>query len=131
MRRSNKGVILLLCCLAAVLFAIVLVSTSLSGETDQDRYLRDIKEVETVINKMNETGFQEQLNTTLKNEGYQPTGSYSYTIFSMEEKEMAIVLHGLDESRRKVEAYIQELTNQLSTSIGLGTFEVRIIEDKD
>ncbi len=71
------------------------------------------------------------LMTALKNEGYKPTGSIGYTIFSMDDKEITIVLHGIDTSRKKAENYIQTMTNQLSTSIGLGTFKVTILEDKD
>lgn len=94
-------------------------------------YLRDVKEVEDVNNKMIETEFQVQLLNALKNEGYKPTGSIAYTIFSMDKKEMTIILHGLDSSKKQAEKYIQDLSNQLSTSIGLGTFEVNIVEDED
>ena len=132
MRRSDKsGVILLLLCLLVGFVMIIFIFTSLSRESDQDLYLGDIKEVELVTNKMVETNFQEQLATALKNEGYKPTGSFGYTIYSMEEKELTIVLHGIDSSRKKAQEYIQALSNQLSTSIGLGTFEVTIREDED
>ncbi len=80
---------------------------------------------------MIETNFHEQLINALKSEGYQPTGSIAYTIFSMEEKEITIVLFGLDSSKKQAEKYIQDLSNQLSTSVGLGKFEVTIREDKD
>lgn len=130
MRRSNKGVVLLGFLFISLVVVIVILS-SLTGESDQDLYLRDVKEVEAVTSKMVETNFQQQLITALKNEGYKPTGSVAYTIFSMDKKELTIVLHGIDTSRRKAENYIQDLTNQLSTSIGLGTFKVTVVEDKD
>lgn len=131
MKRSNNGVILLLGCLLVSLAAIILIFSSLNRESDHDLYLRDIEEVELVQNKMIETDFEAQLSAALKNEGYNPTGSYSYTIFNMSKKELTIVLHGIDTSRKKAEKYIQELTDNLSTSIGLGTFEVTVLEDKD
>ncbi|MFC6039347.1 hypothetical protein ACFPYN_07920 [Paenisporosarcina macmurdoensis] len=130
MQRANKGVLLI----GFVLFAIVIlvfILSSLSSESDQDLYLRDVQEVETVTSKLIDSNFQQELITELKNEGYKPTGSIAYTIYSMDEKELTIVLHGIDTSRKKAEKYIQQLTNQLSTSSGLGTFEVKVLEDKD
>lgn len=130
MRRSNRGVLLL----GFVLFCIVVlvfVLSSLSSESDQDLYLRDVQEVETVTSKLIDSNFQQELITELKNEGYKPTGSIAYTIFSMDKKEITIILHGIDTSRKKAEKYIEQLTNQLSTSSGLGTFEVKVLEDKD
>ncbi|MGB3261706.1 hypothetical protein [Paenisporosarcina sp.] len=130
MRRSNNG-ILLLGLLFISLVVVIIILSSFTGESDQDLYLRDVKEVEAVTSKMIETNFQQELITALKNEGYKPTGSIAYTIFSMDKKELTVVLHGIDTSRRKAENYIQELTNQLSTSIGLGNFDVTVVEDKD
>lgn len=130
MRKSNKGV-MILSLLFAVTIILVIILTTVSNESDQDLYLRDVKEVELVTTKLIETNFQQQLMTELKNEGYKPTGSIAYTIFSMEKKEITIVLHGIDTSRKKAQKYIQKLTNDLSTSIGLGTFEVTVREDKD
>jgi hypothetical protein len=49
----------------------------------------------------------------------------------MDKKEITIVLHGIDTIRKKAEKYIQQLTDQISTSSGLGTFEVKVLEDKD
>lgn len=131
MKRSNNSVVLLLLCLFISFVIIVFVLSSLNQESDQDLYLRDVTEVELVTSKMTETKFQEQLITALKNEGYKPTGSFGYTIYSMDKKELTIVLHGIDTSRKKAQAYIQALTDQLSTSIGIGTFEVTVLEDKD
>ncbi|MCZ8538450.1 hypothetical protein M9R32_14735 [Paenisporosarcina quisquiliarum] len=130
MRRSNNG-ILLLGLLFISLVVVIIILSSFTGESDQDLYLRDVKEVEAVTSKMIETNFQQELITALKNEGYKPTGSIAYTIFSMDKKELTVVLHGIDTSRRKAENYIQDLTNQLSTSIGLGNFDVTVVEDKD
>lgn len=130
MRKSNKGVMILSLLLGVTIILVIILST-VSNESDQDLYLRDVKEVESVTTKLIETNFQQQLMTELKNEGYKPTGSIAYTIFSMEKKEITIVLHGIDTSRKKAQKYIQELTNELSTSIGLGTFEVTVREDKD
>lgn len=130
MKKSNKGVILLSLLFVVTIIVVIILST-VSSESDQDLYIRDVKEVETVTTKLIETNFQQQLITQLKNEGYKPTGSIAYTIFSMEKKEITIVLHGIDTSRKKAQKYIQELTNELSTSIGLGTFEVTVREDKD
>lgn len=130
MRRSKKGV-MLLGLLFISLVVVIIILSSLTSESDQDLYLRDVKEVETVTSKLIETNFQQQLITSLKNEGYKPTGSIAYTIFSMDKKELTIILHGIDTSQRKAENYIQDLTNKLSTSLGLGTFEVTVIEDKD
>ena len=130
MRRSNNGILLLGFLFISLVIVIIFLS-SLTGESDQDLYLRDVKEVEAVTSKMIETNFQQELITSLKNEGYKPTGSIAYTIFSMDKKELTIVLHGIDTSRRKAENYIQDLTNQLSTTIGLGTFDVSVVEDKD
>jgi hypothetical protein len=130
MQRANKGVILI----GFVLFAIVIlvfILSSLSSESDQDLYLRDVQEVETVTSKLIDSNFQQELITELKNEGYKPTGSIAYTIYSMDKKEITIVLHGIDTSRKKAEKYIQQLTDQLSNSTGLGTFEVKVLEDKD
>ncbi|MET0786715.1 MAG: hypothetical protein ABWX61_06590 [Paenisporosarcina sp.] len=130
MRRSNSGIVLI-GLVAITVVVLFLVFFSFSKESDQDLYLRDVKEVETVNSLMVETNFHEQLMGALKSEGYQPTGSIAYTIYSMDEKEMSIVLFGLDSSKKKAQSYIQDLTNQLSTSVGLGTFEVKIEEDKD
>jgi hypothetical protein len=130
MRRSNKGVLILSFILLCIV-ALVIILSSITSESDQDLYVRDVKEVETVTSKMIEANFQQLLITELKNEGYKPTGSIAYTIFSMEKKEMTIILHGIDTSRKKAQKYIQQLTNELSTSIGLGTFEVTVLEDKD
>lgn len=130
MRRSKKGV-MLLGFLFISLVVVIIILSSLTSESDQDLYLRDVKEVEAVNSKLIETNFQQQLITSLKNEGYKPTGSIAYTIFSMDKKELTIILHGIDTSQRKAENYIQDLTNKLSTSMGLGTFEVTVIEDKD
>jgi hypothetical protein len=130
MQRANKGVLLI----GFVLFAIVIlvfILSSLSSESDQDLYLRDVQEVETVTSKLIDSNFQQELITELKNEGYKPTGSIAYTIYSMDKKEITIVLHGIDTSRKKAEKYIQQLTDQLSNSTGLGTFEVKVLEDKD
>lgn len=130
MQRANKGVLLI----GFVLFAIVIlvfILSSLSSESDQDLYLRDVQEVETVTSKLIDSNFQQELITELKNEGYKPTGSIAYTIYSMDKKEITIVLHGIDTSRKKAEKYIQQLTDQISTSSGLGTFEVKVLEDKD
>ena len=131
MKRSNNSVILLIFCLLISFVIIIFVLSSLTQESDQDLYLRDITEVELVTNKMSETSFQEQLITALKSEGYKPTGSFGYTIYSMDKKELTIVLHGIDTSRKKAESYIQTLVDKLSTSIGIGTFEVIVLEDKD
>jgi hypothetical protein len=130
MQRANKGVLLI----GFVLFAIVIlvfILSSLSSESDQDLYLRDVQEVETVTSKLIDSNFQQELITELKDEGYKPTGSIAYTIYSMDKKEITIVLHGIDTSRKKAEKYIQQLTDQLSNSTGLGTFEVKVLEDKD
>lgn len=130
MQRANKGVLLI----GFILFAIVIlvfILSSLSSESDQDLYLRDVQEVETVTSKLIDSNFQQELITELKNEGYKPTGSIAYTIYSMDKKEITIVLHGIDTSRKKAEKYIQQLTDQISTSSGLGTFEVKVLEDKD
>jgi uncharacterized membrane protein YeiB len=130
MQRANKGVLLI----GFVLFAIVIlvfILSSLSSESDQDLYLRDVQEVETVTSKLIDSNFQQELITELKNEGYKPTGSVAYTIYSMDKKEITIVLHGIDTSRKKAEKYIQQLTDQLSNSTGLGSFEVKVLEDKD
>lgn len=110
---------------------IFLFSLSFNKESDKDLFLRDVSEVESVNKALIETNFQEQLIIALKNEGYKPTGSIGYIIYSMEEKEMTIVLHGIDSSRKQAEKYIQQLTNQLSNSLGIGTFEVTVVEDKD
>lgn len=131
MKRSNNGVFLLLGCLLVTLVAIIMIIFSLGKESDHDLYLRDIEEVALVKEKMIETDFEAQLIAALKDEGYKPTGSFSYTIFSMNKKEMTIVLHGIDTSRKKSQSYIQVLSDKLSTSIGLGTFDVTILEDKD
>ena len=130
MRRSNKGVLLLGFALFCIVVLVIILS-SLTSESDQDLYLRDVQEVETVTSKMIDANFQQELITELKDEGYKPTGSIAYTIFSMDKKEITIVLHGIDTSRKKAEKYIEQLTNQLSTSSGLGTFEVKVLEDKD
>ena len=130
MQRANKGVLLI----GFILFAIVIlvfILSSLSSESDQDLYLRDVQEVETVTSKLIDSNFQQELITELKDEGYKPTGSIAYTIYSMDKKEITIVLHGIDTSRKKAEKYIQQLTDQISTSSGLGTFEVKVLEDKD
>lgn len=130
-RINNKG-ILVFGFLFLVIVVLVIILSSLSpGESDQDLYLRSVKDVEVVTSKMIETEFQSQLITALKNEGYKPTGSIAFTIFSMEKKEVTIVLHGLDSNEGKAETYIQDLTNKLSTSIGLGTFKVTIVEDNE
>ena len=131
MKMSNNGVILLLGCLLVTLVAIIIIISSLGKESDHDLYLRDIEEVELVKEKMIETEFEAQLIAELKDEGYKPTGSFAYNIFNMNEKEMTIVLHGIDTSRKKSQSYIQVLSDKLSTSIGLGTFDVTILEDKD
>lgn len=130
MRRSNKGIIIT-GTIAVIVIVLFIFSFSFSKDSDQDLYLRDVKEVEAVNSMMIETEFQAQLLSALKSEGYKPTGSIAYTIFSMDKKEMTIILHGLDSSKKQAEKYIQDLSNQLSTSIGLGTFEVSIVEDKD
>jgi ABC-type phosphate/phosphonate transport system permease subunit len=127
-RRSNKGIIIT-GTIAIIIIVLFIFSFSFSKSSDQDLYLRKVKEVEAVNSKMIETDFHVQLLSALKNEGYKPTGSIAYTIFSMDKKEMTIILHGLDSSKKQAEKYIQELSNQLSNSIGLGTFEVSIIED--
>ena len=130
MQRSNKGVLLIgfvLFCIVALVFIL----SSLTSESDQDLYLRDVQEVETVTSKLIDSNFQQELITELKNEGYKPTGSIAYTIYSMDKKEITIILHGIDTSRKKAEKYIQQLTDQLSNSSGLGTFEVKVLEDKD
>jgi hypothetical protein len=129
-RRSNSGIVLI-GLVGITVIVLFLVFFSFSKESDQDLYLRDVKEVESVNSLMTETNFHQQLITALKSEGYQPTGSISYTIFNMEEKELTIVLFGLDSSKKKAKKYIQDLTDQLSTSVGLGKFEVSIREDKD
>ncbi|MDX1702037.1 MAG: hypothetical protein R3250_15535 [Melioribacteraceae bacterium] len=130
MRRSNSGIVLI-GLVGITVVVLFLVFLSFSKESDKDLYLRDVKEVESVNSLMIETNFHEQLINALKSEGYQPTGSIAYTIFSMEEKEITIVLFGLDSSKRNAEKYIQDLTNNLSTSLGLGKFEVKVREDKD
>lgn len=130
MRRSNSGIVLL-GLLVITVVVLFLVFFTFTKESDQDLFLRDVKEVETVNSLMVETNFHEQLINALKSEGYQPTGSIAYTIFSMEEKEITIVLFGLDSSKKQAEKYIQDLSNQLSTSLGLGKFDVTIREDKD
>ena len=129
-RRSNSGIVLI-GLVGITVVVLFLVFLSFSKESDKDLYLRDVKEVESVNSLMIETNFHEQLINALKSEGYQPTGSIAYTIFSMEEKEITIVLFGLDSSKRNAEKYIQDLTNNLSTSLGLGKFEVKVREDKD
>lgn len=130
MKSSNKVVILLSFLLLTIVILIIVLAT-MSPESDQDLYIRSVNDVEVVTNKLTETDFQQKLITKLKDEGYKPTGSIGYTIFSMEKKQMTIVLHGIDSNRSKAENYIQELTNQLSSSIGLGTFEVTILENND
>jgi hypothetical protein len=131
MRRSKNSMIrigLIACSLIVLIFVF---SFSFSKESDQDLYLRDVSEVESVNNSLNESKFQEQLIIALKNEGYKPTGSIGFTIYSMDQKEMTIVLHGIDSSKKQAEKFIQQLSNQLSNSLGLGTFKVIIVEDKD
>ncbi len=130
-RRSNNGIILIGLVAFGLIVLIFLFTFTFKKESDKDLYLRDISEVESVNNALIETNFQEQLIIALKNEGYKPTGSIGYIIYSMEEKEMTIVLHGIDSSKKQAEKYIQQLTNQLSNSLGIGTFEVSIVEDKD
>lgn len=130
-RRSNKGMIRIGLVALSLVVLIFLFSLSFNKESDKDLFLRDVSEVESVNKALIETNFQEQLIIALKNEGYKPTGSIGYIIYSMEEKEMTIVLHGIDSSRKQAEKYIQQLTNQLSNSLGIGTFEVTVVEDKD
>lgn len=130
-RRSNNGMIRIGLVALSLIVLIFLFSLSFNKESDKDLYLRDVSEVESVNKALIETNFQEQLIIALKNEGYKPTGSVGYIIYSMEEKEMIIVLHGIDSSRKQAEKYIQQLTNQLSNSLGIGTFEVSVVEDKD
>ena len=130
-RRSNNGMIRIGLIAISLIVLIFLFSFSFKKESDQDLYLRDVSEVESVNDALTESNFQEQLITALKNEGYKPTGSIGYTIYSMEEKEMTIVLHGIDSSKKQAEKFIQQLSNQLSNSLGIGTFEVNIVEDKD
>lgn len=130
-RRSNNGMIRIGLIALSLVVLIFLFSLSFNKESDKDLYLRDVSEVESVNKALVETNFQEQLMIALKNEGYKPTGSIGYIIYSMEEKEIIIVLHGIDSSKKQAEKYIQQMTNQLSNSLGIGTFEVSVVEDKD
>ncbi|MFX3673795.1 MAG: hypothetical protein ACE3JQ_05055 [Paenisporosarcina sp.] len=130
-RRSNNGMIRIGFVAISLIVLIFVFSFSFNKESDQDLYLRDVSEVESVNQTLIESKFQEQLMTALKNEGYKPTGSIGFTIYSMDQKEMTIVLHGIDSSKKQAEKFIQQLSNKLSNSVGLGTFKVNIVEDKD
>ncbi|TFE02416.1 hypothetical protein [Jeotgalibacillus salarius] len=124
MKKIIPGLILI--SVLAIISTTFFYDNSQHSAESKDSAVKQTEEANNIIDDISQSKLQVQITEKLKQEGYTPTGTYGFSIYSFENKSITIDLSEIPKAKEAAEKHIQEIVNDISQENQLGIFKTTI-----